>query len=218
MMKLSDELWEDSQKNELHFWQKELSQDNLDQRQRNVYYLSKMEGHCSLIKDFVEANDFKYKVIMDLGSGPQGIMHAIDSFVKIAVDPLMDEFRNLGFDIDRDNVMNVNAKAEDIAAKLRKDFFDVVFCLNSIDHHQDPQLVIDNIHQVLRTGGDLILLTDTRLPEQCDAYHKLPLTQEAILSWLQNWDILETQEFPHGAGNPIMQFIVHAKKRAPEAL
>lgn len=217
-MKLTEDLWKDSQKNELGFWKKELQQENLDQRQRNAYYLSLMEGHCSLIRDFVETADLQHKVLMDLGSGPQGILHVLPGLYKVAVDPLMDEFKQLGFDINANDVIVANAKAEEISSKFRKDFFDVIFCLNSIDHHQDPQLVVDNIHQVLKPGGDLILLTDTRLPEQCDAYHKLPLTQKDILSWLKNFEIIETQEFPHGAGNPIMQFIVHAKKDAPEAL
>lgn len=211
-MKLTEELWQDSQTNELYFWKKELEQDNLDQRQRNVYYMSKMEGHCSLIKDFVENTDLSDKTVMDLGSGPMGFMHAIKAKTRIAVDPLMHEFQKLGYDVNANGVQAHNVKAEDLSNYFED--VDVIFCLNSIDHHQDPQKVVDECHRVLSDKGDLILLTDTRLLEQCDAYHKLPLTQESILSWLeQGFDIVETQTFPHGAGNPIMQFIVHAKKK-----
>lgn len=212
-MKLTEELWQDSQKNELGFWRKELDQDNLDQRQRNAYYMSKMEGHCSLIKDFVESTDLSNKVLMDLGAGPMGFMHALQGKTKIAVDPLMNEFKKLGYQINSNHVMAYNIKAEELSDAFDENSIDVIFCLNSIDHHQDPGLVVDQCHHVLKSGGDLILLTDTRLPEQCDAYHKLPLTQEAILGWLKDFEVVETQEFPHGAGNPIMQFIVHAKKK-----
>jgi 2-polyprenyl-3-methyl-5-hydroxy-6-metoxy-1,4-benzoquinol methylase len=210
-MKLTDELWQDSQTNELYFWKKELEQDNLDQRQRNVYYMSRMEGHCSLIKDFVESTDLSNKVVMDLGSGPMGFMHAVEAKKKFAVDPLMDEFEKLGYDTAANDVISVNMKAEDIGEGFENQI-DVIFCLNSIDHHQDPQLVVDQCYKALKSDGHLIILTDTRLPEQCDAYHKLPLTKEAILDWLSNFEVLEQQVFPHGTGNPIMQFIVHAAK------
>lgn len=209
-MKLTEDLWLDSQKNELHFWKKELEQDNLDQRQRNAYYLSKMEGHCSLIKDFVEQNDLKDKIIMDLGSGPQGILHVLPKKLGLAVDPLMLEFRRMGYDVSGEDLQTYAHKAENIAQIFHD--VDVVFCLNSIDHHQDPKLVIDQIWKVLKKGGDLILLTDLRKEEECDAYHKLPLTEDYLLTWLDDFEIIKTQKFPHGAGNPIVQFIVHAKK------
>lgn len=209
-MELTRELWLDSQANELGFWDKEYKQDNLDQRQRNAYYLSKMEGKCSLIKDYLTDNPITDKVVMDLGSGPQGFLHVLKAKEKFAVDPLMDKFVALGYNIQANDVKNFNLMAEEIGHHFSN--IDVVFCLNSIDHHLNPPLVIDNIYKVLKTGGDLILLTDLRLPEQCDGYHKLPLTQKDILSWLVGFDIMQAQIFPHGAGNPIMQFIVHAKK------
>jgi SAM-dependent methyltransferase len=211
-MKLSEDLWKDSQKNELYFWESQFKKNNEDQVQRNAYYLSKMEGHCDMIKRFVEENKLEDKTVMDLGSGPEGILHVIDCKYKIAVDPLMREFRSLGYDISANGVNAYTLKAEDLFEHFGEDYFDVIFCLNSIDHHQDPKLVIDQCYKVLKPGGHLILLTDTRLPEQCDAYHKLPLTKDYIDTWLGEYLILESQVFPHGPGNPIKQYIVHALK------
>ena len=211
-MILSEEKWLDSQKHELGFWQKELKINNLDQAQRNKYYLSKMEGKCDLIKRFVESTDLKDKVVMDLGSGPQGILHVLDCKIKIAVDPLMDKFREIGYNIGENGVNNYTMKAEEISSEF-SDSVDVIFCLNSIDHHQNPKLVVEECSKCLKKGGHLILLTDTRLESQLDDYHKLPITVDYVDTWLSGeFLILEKQVFPHGVGNPILQYIVHAMK------
>jgi SAM-dependent methyltransferase len=209
---LSDEQWQDSQKNELWFWKSQFQEGNPDQIARNVYYLTKMEGHCSMIGDFLSKFDTNQLVIMDLGSGPNGILDVMTAKRKIAVDPLMDGFREIGFDVERTGIEAYNLKAEEIGEKFPSQV-DIVLCLNSIDHHQDPELVIKNIHKVLKTDGDLILLTDLRPIELLDAYHKLPLTQGDILYWLRRWDFVMDQVFPHGFGNSIMQYCIHVKKR-----
>jgi SAM-dependent methyltransferase len=208
---LSNELWQDSQKNELWFWQTMLDQGNPDQHHRNAYYQSNMEGKCDMIKRFLDSNDLSGRVILDLGSGPEGFCHAINAGIKIAIDPLMNKFRRMGFKTDANKVVSITAKAEDLS-DMFYGTFDVIFCLNSIDHHQDPGLVMDQIFDALKPHGHAFILTDLRPPELCDAYHKLPLTREDMDEWAWKFEVVETQIFPHGPGNPLMQYIMHLQK------
>lgn len=208
---LSEELWQDSQQNELWFWQTMLDQGNTDQLHRNAYYASHMEGHCDMIKRFLDTTDLSNKTVLDLGSGPEGFCHALQAQTKVAYDPLMNKFRQMGFLVDANGVLAVNGKAEELA-NLFYNAFDVVFCLNSIDHHQNPELVIDQIFDALKPSGHAFILTDLRPAELCDAYHKIPLTKEDLDQWTWRFEKLETQIFPHGAGNPIPQYCMHLQK------
>lgn len=208
---LTDELWQDSQKNELHFWQTMLDQGNPDQYHRNAYYKSKMEGHCDMIARFLASNPLAGKMVLDLGSGPEGFCHAIEAGIKVAIDPLMNKFRRMGFRVDDNKVIALTARAEDLAS-IFYSAFDVIFCLNSIDHHQDPGIVMDNIYDALKPYGHAFILTDLRPPELLDAYHKLPITKEDMDAWAWRFEIVETQIFPHGTGNPLMQYIMHLQK------
>lgn len=208
---LSTELWQDSQKNELWFWQTMLDQGNPDQMHRNAYYNSKMEGHCDMIARFLSSTSLADKWVLDLGSGPEGFCHAIQAKFKIAVDPLMNKFRRMGFKVDANDVISLTARAEQLA-EIFYSAIDVIFCLNSIDHHQDPAVVMDNIYDSLKPHGHAFILTDLRPPELCDQYHKLPLTKEDMDKWAWKFEVVETQIFPHGPGNPLMQYIMHLQK------
>lgn len=208
---LSEDLWKDSQKNERWFWQTMLDQGNPDQKHRNWYYQSNMEGECSFISDFLKSTNMADKTVIDLGSGPEGFCHAIPGKIRIAVDPLMNSYRQLGFKVDANGVLAINAKAEDLG-NLFQDSIDVIFCLNSIDHHQDPALVMDNIFDALKRGGSALLLTDLRPESLLDAYHKLPLTEELMNEWATRFQVKFTKVFKHGPGNPLMQYAMHLVK------
>jgi SAM-dependent methyltransferase len=209
--KLTAERWQDSQKNELWFWQTQLHQGNPDQFHRNIYYQGNMENKCDMIQRFLNTNDLSKKVVLDLGSGPEGFCHAIPGKIKVAVDPLMTKFRMMGFKVDANNVLPVNAKAEELST-LFFNSIDVIFCMNSIDHHQNPELVIENIFDALKPYGHAFILTDLRPVELLDAYHKLPLNREDLDRWTWRFEKIESQEFPHGPGNPLVQYIMHLQK------
>lgn len=44
---------------------------------------------------------------------------------------------------------------------FKSDFFDLVFCLEMLEHVDYPQRVLQEIHRILKTGGQAILLVPT---------------------------------------------------------
>lgn len=210
-LQINFELWQDSQKNEKFFWTTQKSCNNIEQKQRNVYYKSLMENHCSIIKDFIETQNLSDKILVDVGSGPQGILHTIVGKEKYALDPLMDEFINMGYPVSDNAVIPINSSIEEYS---RNNFADVVFCLNVLDHVKSVPDTIKNVINILKDGGYVLFLTDTRTEKQIDCYHKLSFSHTDILTLLRNYGLIikDSMTFPHGYGNPVMQFCVLAMK------
>lgn len=206
MLKLSQKSWQDSQKNELAFWMAQKQMGNTEQYHRNHYYLHSMEGDCTIFQDFVQTYDMASATLLDVGSGPQGILHVLKAFRKIAVDPLMDEYRKLGFKVDENDVLGIQGSAEGLSS-LGLPKVDVIFCLNMLDHTRCPEAVIQEVFKALRPQGYLLIMTDMRTQGQLDVYHKLPLTVNQISGWLSIFDVKGQRVIPHQEGNPVMQFV-----------
>jgi SAM-dependent methyltransferase len=73
---------------------------------------------------------------------------------KYGVDPLIDEFRKAGYRLPKGMVFR---KGVGEKIPFRSGFFDVVMCMNAIDHARDPARIIEECARVLRAGGHLVL-------------------------------------------------------------
>jgi len=214
---LTSEQWSLSQKNEAWFWQTQKGQDNLEQRQRNDYYRNVLEDDCIISRDFF-AQDFSESAIMDVGSGPEGILHVLKAKFKLAVDPLMPSYVKQGYDVGVNNVWWLAAAAEDFYPYTIPDnpvFFDYALCLNALDHMRDPAMAIKNIAKYLELGAELLLITDLRIKELLDVYHRLIVTEDDVMSWLEPYfGIVEKQLIRHGDGtlNIIKQLVIRCRK------
>lgn len=204
-MKITEAQWTDSQKHELGFWKAQFEQGNPEQKARNHYYRNTMEADCNLFKDWFAGHDFTGERLVDIGSGPEGILHVIGGAKwKVAVDPLMQRFVEIGYDVDADKVDPWSVLPTD-------DDIDVAFCLNVLDHTQEPAKILSEIWRILKPGGYFLFMVDMHTQENLDCYHKLALTQEQLLDWLKDYDG-EYEVIPHQAGNPVMQFVAVCQK------
>ena len=207
---ITESQWLDSQAHELGFWKAQFEQGNIEQKQRNHYYRNVMEGGSTLFRDFFRDHDFTGEVLVDVGSGPEGILHVIEGAArKVALDPLMHGFRDIGYRVDAHGVEAACLRGE--AVFLPTGIADAVFCLNVLDHTERPEQILSEIRRVIKSGGYLLLMTDMRTLEQLDAYHKLALTHGQLLEWLKEYEG-ECEVIPHQAGNPVMQFVAVCRK------
>lgn len=205
---LDNTQWNHSQMHEGFFWHYQAEQGNIEQKQRNHYYRNLLEDGCEIAKDFFQRS-FLDSVIVDVGSGPEGILHVLHAQRKFAVDPLMDKFAE-EYDVWNNSVEAICARGEDFELPEKAD---IALCLNAIDHCQNPQLVIANIWDNMKPAGELLLITDLRKPDECDCYHKLCITESNLHRWLDEYfDIWLWHNFPHQAGNPIRQLIARCVK------
>jgi len=206
---LEKEQWEDSQKNELAFWCTQRETGNTEQIGRNGWYRS------HIFPVWFAQHSFFNQMALDIGSGPRGILHTIkDASRCVAIDPLMDEFREQGYSLDSDYVESVQGSAESLPSIAYG--ADVVFSLNMLDHTQDPAKCLEEMYRVLRFGGTLVLCADMRPTELLDAYHKLQLTEEWLNSELKRIGFKSSSFLkPHQKGNPTVQFCAIAIKGLP---
>lgn len=160
------------EKHELSYWQhKKKTEGTLS----NDHYEHFYTRHFGIEKD-----DYKGKVIMDLGCGPRGSLEwATTAARTIGVDPLANAYLELGA---REHRMEyIAAPAEKIP--LKDGECDAVFSFNSLDHVEDVERVIGEIKRVTRPGGIFLLLVEVNHPPTDTEPHRL--TQARLLNALR---------------------------------
>lgn len=212
-MQLTVREWTDSQRNELAFWRAQHATGNLEQWHRVGWY----RNVC--FPGWLPRQCFDGKVLYDIGSGPEGVLHYVGDAAlrKIAVDPLMDLFKEVGYVVNKNGVESYAGDGEmlgpvEVLANTGK--ADVVFCLNCLDHCRAPGDVLRNCRDLLKPGGELVLCCDMRPTELLDAYHKLQVTEQWLLKELAFVGFDCTYCIvPHQTGNPTTQFCAICVRR-----
>jgi len=120
--------------------------------------------------------DYTDKRVLDIGCGPRGSLEwATTARERVGLDPLADEYRQLGS--DEHSMVYVAAGAESIP--FPDGYFDIVCSFNSLDHVDNLHDAIGEIKRVARVGGLVLLLTDV---------HEEPTPQEPICF---GWDVVD---------------------------
>ena len=100
--------------------------------------------------------------VLELGSGPVGVVGFLPGSEKVAVDPLNTYYasdENLT-ELRKPDVDYVAAGGEDVP--LDSERYDLVIMENCIDHTHDPIAVMGEIYRLLRPGGVLYLTVNGR--------------------------------------------------------
>lgn len=98
--------------------------------------------------------------ILDAGCGPAGIFTILQHHHITAIDPLLSSYETHSY-FSRNDYAEVNFIETTLEKFQAKENFDVVFCLNAINHVQDIQACIKNLHASLKPNGYLVLSVDT---------------------------------------------------------
>jgi len=146
--------WKIAQSAEKKWWQRYLK--NKDPQE---YIRWKTNYWCDFLKKLGHRESDGNKVL-DLGCGPAGIYLALNHTQVDAVDPLLDDYKNLDHfkEGDRDHVQFITANMEDF---LSDSAYDTVYSLNAINHVQDWELAMNKVFTFVKPGGYVILSTDT---------------------------------------------------------
>ncbi len=92
--------------------------------------------------------------ILDVGCGPTCTARLFTRGQKIYLDPLLDSYvKTYGDRFPQGD--KIRAVAENMP--LRDNSFDLVICVNALDHMIDPVVVLKEMGRVLREGGILVL-------------------------------------------------------------
>jgi len=112
------------------------------------------EKSLEVLNDFYETGaDFTGKKVLDVGCGTRGILPVIKADLKLGIDPTIEKVKHF-FDFPTCGIY-ISEKAENLS--LEDNTMDIVACNNTLNHVEDPELVLAQIQRVLKPGGLLLL-------------------------------------------------------------
>lgn len=128
--------WNNAQTAEKRFWDNFL---NLDYTNRPEW-----DHYFNIIKKYTPIN--KKTKILDVGCGAYGILNGLNTGQRYGIEPLMDFFKSK---IKMSNKIKwIKGKGENLPFK--DDFFDIIFCINVLDHVETPEKTLKEIHRCLK--------------------------------------------------------------------
>jgi len=131
---------------------------------------------------YLDDDSFMGKKILDVGCGPHCGIIGFRGCEKYGIDPLIEGYIHIGYPLSRHGVDYYNCRSEEMP--FGNKFFDVVICVNALDHVDDLAVTIKEIARVLKGGGKFIsqlnfhncarktepiCLNHERISKHCDA-------------------------------------------------
>ena len=156
--------WVVAQKLEYLWWIRYLKKKNPSEYlNKKIGYWKKMLG---AIEDVVVVQPGA--AVLDAGCGPAGIFIALNNHKVEAIDPLLDKYINLPV-FKPANFVWTHFRNIPIEALDDKEKYDIVFCLNAINHVNDINICCKNLVDSLKPNGFLVMSTDA---------HRYPLLKK----------------------------------------
>lgn len=168
--------WKIAHRNETQWWISWFSEHDNDD-----IWLTKLLEYFEL----AENHDFGDVTIVDIGSGPIGILTKLKAREKIAVDPLPIESQDK-------TIKRIFAYGEKIP--LLDEKADCVFIYNTLQHVLSPEKVLKEANRLLKKGGLLYIAENLNVPT--DKWHMHSLKSEMFDSFIMknNFDVLKKIE------------------------
>jgi 2-polyprenyl-6-hydroxyphenyl methylase/3-demethylubiquinone-9 3-methyltransferase len=98
--------------------------------------------------------------ILDAGCGPAGIFLVFPENPVTAVDPLLAQYRPLFPHFTDGSLRNIRFVEQPLEQFVAPQQYDLVFCLNAINHVADLDLCLQRLRETTRPGGSLVLSVD----------------------------------------------------------
>ncbi|MCB0706779.1 MAG: class I SAM-dependent methyltransferase [Saprospiraceae bacterium] len=121
--------------------------------------------------------------ILDAGCGPAGIFTVLSGNKVIALDPLLNQYEEKLPHFSKEAYPWVEFRKNTLEHFTGSEKFDLIFCLNVINHVDRWELAIKNLLDQVEAGGTLVLSTDV---------HRFQFLKR-LFRWLPG-DILHPQQ------------------------
>jgi len=184
--------WKIAQAAEVKWWQ-----NYLKKKDKAAYYEWKRKYWRSFLRDIDFTVPASPKQIMDAGCGPAGIFTILSDHKVTAVDPLLDSYKEQIAQFDTDDYPHVQFVTSPIEQYHQPNKYDIIFCLNCINHVSSIPDSLTNLYECLKPGGQMVISTDA---------HNYCFLKN-IFQWLpgdilhpHQYDIAEYQSFLSEAG------------------
>ena len=148
--------WKNAQKQEFSWWngvantgyqdcdpQKFISEFQKNWMLEQMHFLDKPVAH------------WEDKTVVEFGPGPAGIVEYLKAKKKIAIEPLIENYRSAFPHLKNSNVDYIACAAEE-ADDIQSELADLSICFNVLDHTFNPQKVIDHLVRIAKKNSDIL--------------------------------------------------------------
>ncbi|MEZ5014050.1 MAG: methyltransferase domain-containing protein [Chitinophagales bacterium] len=148
--------WNLAQKAELKWWENYLKGKDVDTYHiwKRAYWqklLDLIAAHCPVEKGMD---------ILDAGCGPAGIFMNLEGCSVDAVDPLLDEYAKNLKHFSTAAYPYVTFHSLPLEKYTSDNKYDIVFCMNAINHVSDIAFSYDLLCSLVKPGGKLVVTID----------------------------------------------------------
>ncbi len=147
--------WRLAQAAEIRWWRRYLGS-----RPVSVY-LEQKKGYWRKVLDQANLRVLPGQRVLDAGCGPAGIFIALDHCRVTCVDPLLERYRQDLPHFDPAWYPWVNFYAVKVEDFTPETPFELIFCLNALNHFADLEKSLRQLRAALIPGGTMILTVDT---------------------------------------------------------
>lgn len=148
--------WNLAQKAELAWWQRYLK--NKEVGAYHDWKRGYWQDLLAKISDACEVADGME--VLDAGCGPAGIFMALSNCSVDAMDPLLDQYADELDHFNKADHPNVRFFHSPLEMYEPDRQYDIVFCMNAINHVSDIRLSYDRLVSWVKPGGKLVVSID----------------------------------------------------------
>lgn len=178
----SEKRWRIAQFFEIRWWRMYLKSKSPDEYlfSKKKYWLSYLDSLSPELSVPREAS------ILDVGAGPAGIFILWDNNKTEALDPLFDDYEKHLPHFSPKRYPGVNFHTVPFEQFTTDKKYDIIFCLNAVNHFIDVKASLQKLYRLTKDGGMIVLSVDT---------HAIEFLQP--LFSLFQFDILHPHQFSH---------------------
>lgn len=145
--------WKIAQAAEIHWWRRYL------RTKDQAAYRAAKQTYWHRVLDQLEIKPQAGDRILDVGCGPAGIFMILHENQVDAVDPLIDRYEYLPY-FNKNDFSNVQFYNKPLELFNEESTYDIIFCMNAINHVADLHKSMDKLIAALAPGGRLVLSVD----------------------------------------------------------
>jgi len=148
--------WRTAQFFETLWWKNYLAKKDVNEylKYKIIYWNKVLESISSKVK--LNQNDY----ILDAGCGPAGIFIALKDQKVVAFDPLLDTYNQTLEHFKFEMYPSVKFKTDTLESFKSEDQFDIVFCMNAINHVSELEKSFLTLSQLTKPGGIIVVSID----------------------------------------------------------
>lgn len=148
--------WIWAQKLELAWWKHYLRSKPIDE------YLAWKKNYWHHVFDLLKPQLCLYPTtkILDAGCGPAGVFIAVDTRYITAIDPLIDSYNDTLLHFKKTMYPHVRFSSKTLEDFNESNSYDVVFCMNAINHVKNIKQAMQNTINAAKPGGIIIIGID----------------------------------------------------------